>query len=69
MRRRFVEGRDGDFEYASVDGGEEFDDREEEERQALDRYLEDEEPEFVDEEGRRKSGGDELEGETGVQDF
>ena len=66
MRKRFVGGRDGDFDYQAVDEAEEFDDREEEERNALDQYLEDEELEWVDAEGKTKK---ELEGETGIQDF
>lgn len=66
MRKRFVEGRDGDFEYESVDEEERYDDKAEEDREALDQYLEDEKPAFVDSEGREK---EDLEGETGIQDF
>lgn len=66
MRNRFVEGRDGDFEYESVDESDEYDDKAEEDRVALDQYLEDEEPAFIDDNGH---GKEDLEGETGVQDF
>ncbi|KAL9106618.1 MAG: hypothetical protein Q9227_008401 [Pyrenula ochraceoflavens] len=66
MRKRFVRGADGDFDYKRVDEGEEFDDWGEEERGALEEWLEGEEPRWVDEEGKEKR---ELEGETGIQDF
>ncbi|GIZ45539.1 hypothetical protein CKM354_000870100 [Cercospora kikuchii] len=67
MTQRFLAGEDGDFEYGVlVDGNEELDDWEEEERGKLEEWLEKEEEEFL-------PGGDgerrELKGETGVQDF
>ena len=41
-----------------------------EERDALDRYFDEEDPEFVDgPEGVVRSKSRELQGETGVQDF
>ncbi|KAK5170304.1 uncharacterized protein LTR77_004891 [Saxophila tyrrhenica] len=62
MGLRFVGGRDEEFEYAGVDGSEEFDDRAEVERERLDEYLEGEEERFV-------GDGPRPVGETGVQDF
>lgn len=59
MRRRFLRGEDGDFEYGVVDGGEEFDDLEEEGRTVQEGWFEGEGEEFV----RTPMG------ETGVQDF
>ena len=59
MRRRFLRGEDGDFEYRVVDGGEEFDDLEEEGRGVQEVWFEGEGEEFV----RTPMG------ETGVQDF
>ncbi|CAK1364391.1 unnamed protein product [Cercospora beticola] len=67
MTQRFLAGEDGDFEYGVlVDGNEELDDWEEEERGKLEEWLEEEEEEFLPsgDDGRR-----ELKGETGVQDF
>lgn len=61
MSSRFVRGDDEDFDYATVDGNEDFGDRDEEERIKLDEYLEGEEARFVGE-GTPK-------GETGVQDY
>lgn len=63
MEMRFVGGRDDDFEYEGVDGSEEWDDRGEEDRVALEDYLAGEEERFL-----RADGGS-PEGETGVQDF
>lgn len=61
MTQRFLRGHDGDFDYASVDDSEEYDDREEEERRRLELYIDDQTPEFV---GEGLPGG-----ETGIQDF
>ncbi|KAK5108124.1 hypothetical protein LTR62_008778 [Meristemomyces frigidus] len=61
MGRRFMEGKDDDFDYRAVDESEEFDDRQEDDRRALQRYLDGEEEAFV--------GVGKPEGETGVQDF
>ncbi|KAF2215327.1 hypothetical protein CERZMDRAFT_35625 [Cercospora zeae-maydis SCOH1-5] len=69
MTQRFLAGKDADFEYGRlVDGNEELDDWEEEERERLEDWLEKEEEEEVflpAVEGERR----ELKGETGVQDF
>ncbi|KAM0712037.1 hypothetical protein Q7P37_011131 [Cladosporium fusiforme] len=61
MGRRFMRGEDVDFDYRVVDGGEEFDDLDEEGRGAQEDWFEGEEQEFV--------GHGRPAGETGVQDF
>lgn len=61
MTQRFLRGGDKGFEYEGVDGNEEFDDREEEERREFEGYVGEQTPEFLGE-GRPV-------GETGVQDF
>jgi Coiled-coil domain containing protein (DUF2052) len=62
MGLRFLRGDDWDFEYATVDESEEWDDKAEEDREKLDEYLEGEQASFILE------GGQPL-GETGIQDF
>lgn len=72
MEARFIRGGDTDFDYKSVDDNDVYDDKAEEDREALDRYFDNEEPEFVvgdDATTRTKSQEKQLEGETGVQDF
>lgn len=59
MRRRFLRGEDGEFDYGVVDEGEEFDDLEEEGRAVQEGWFDGEGEEFV----RTPRG------ETGVQDF
>jgi hypothetical protein len=61
MRRRFLRGEDGEFDYGVVDEGEEFDDLEEEGRELQEGWFEGEEQAFV--------GDGRPVGETGVQDF
>jgi hypothetical protein len=61
MGLRFIRGGDEDFDYASVDENDDFDDRAEEDRQKLEEYLGEEEERFI---GEGKPSG-----ETGVQDF
>lgn len=61
MGRRFMRGEDRDFDYKTVDDGEEYDDLEEEGRGAQDDWFDGEEQEFV--------GDGRPQGETGVQDF
>ncbi len=70
LRDRFVRGEDGDFEYARVDGDDEYDVLEREEREEA--WFEAEDPGWVSE----GEGGEDtivedkvLHGETGVQDF
>ncbi|OAX82793.1 hypothetical protein ACJ72_02848 [Emergomyces africanus] len=65
MELRFLRGADHEFDYNTVDQNEEYDDWNEEQE----RYFDDEEPEFMldkDDEGHQK---EELQGETGIQDF
>ncbi|KIW27224.1 uncharacterized protein PV07_06983 [Cladophialophora immunda] len=70
MQVRFLRGGDDDFDYDSVDYNPEYDDRVLEERDAEDKYFDEQEPEFVKgEEGLPGSQSHELEGETGIQDF
>ena len=61
MGQRFLKSEDKDFDYTEVDENEEYDDRSEEDRRALQRYLDTEEAAFV--------GDGKPEGETGIQDF
>ncbi|KAJ5146061.1 uncharacterized protein N7515_000625 [Penicillium bovifimosum] len=63
MGLRFMRGNDPDFDYKTVDDNEEYDD----ETDKQDRYFEDEDPEWVVEDG--DGGAPNLQGETGVQDF
>ncbi len=60
MTIRFLNGEDYDFPYKEVDESEELDVIEN--REAEDRWFEDEEPQWV-------GKGDGLQGETGIQDF
>lgn len=70
MELRFMRGGDGDFDYAAVDGSEEYDDWGVEEREAEERWFDEEEAKFVEEEGLiTRSKSRDLDGETGVQDF
>lgn len=61
MGLRFVRGDDVDFEYATVDGNDEYNDRAQEEQKHLESYLNEEEEQFMGE-GRPT-------GQTGVQDY
>ena len=61
MGLRFIDGKDGDFDYASVDEDDGYDDRREEDQRELERYLDDEEAAFV--------GHGAPAGQTGIQDF
>ncbi len=69
MEMRFVRGRDTYFDYRKVDESEEYDDRGAEEQEAEERWFDEEESSFVDEEGVRRSKSKDLQGQTGVQDF
>ncbi|ERF69109.1 hypothetical protein EPUS_01065 [Endocarpon pusillum Z07020] len=69
MEMRFVRGGDADFEYEKVDESEEYDDRGVEEQEAEEKWFDEEESNFVNEEGLRRSKSRELQGETGIQDF
>lgn len=61
MGRRFMKGEDAEFDYRAVDGGEEFDDLDEEARGTQEDWFDGEEQEFI--------GDGRPAGETGVQDF
>lgn len=61
VTQRFLDQLDTDFDYASVDDNDVYDDHEEQDRGRLDEYLAKEEEEFV-------SDGP-LTGETGIQDY
>ncbi|KAK7731082.1 hypothetical protein SLS53_008800 [Cytospora paraplurivora] len=78
LRERFVNGGDEDFDYAAVDGNEEFDEMEQRDRD--EEWFDEEDPEWADdseddddEEGsgetRRAKRERILTGETGVQDY
>lgn len=60
MTMRFLNGEDNDFPYQDIDENDEWDIIEN--REAEDRWFEDEEPQWVGKDDRR-------EGETGIQDF
>ncbi|KAJ6110248.1 hypothetical protein N7486_002483 [Penicillium sp. IBT 16267x] len=65
MGLRFIRGDDEDFDYATVDGNEEYDDLSE----LQDEYFEDEEPEWVVDDLQGEDAGKQVQGETGIQDF
>ncbi|CAI7571404.1 unnamed protein product [Penicillium manginii] len=65
MALRFMRGDDPDFDYKAVDENEEYDDLSEE----LDKYFEDEDPEWVVDDARGEDAREKLQGETGIQDF
>ena len=69
MELRFLRGGDEDFEYSDVDTNEEFDDRGVEEREAEERWFEQEEPEWVTGQEEYVSAENVVQGETGVQDY
>ncbi|KAI9672628.1 MAG: hypothetical protein M1831_000063 [Alyxoria varia] len=62
MRKRFMQGRDGQFDYRIVDENDEWDDWEAKTREKQDEYFDGEEPEWADEEKQ-------VTGQTGIQDF
>lgn len=64
MEMRFILGVDDDFNYKEVDDNEAYDDRSIEEQEAAEKYFDEEEPVFV-----QKTKSNELQGQTGVQDF
>lgn len=61
MGLRFLRGDDADFDYEAVDGSEELDDREEEDRNSLEEYLDGVGEEFL--------GEGKPTGQTGIQDY
>lgn len=64
MTLRFLRGDDPDFPYHEIDNNEELDVIEQ--REAEERWFDDEEPEWV---GDEESGEKIIGGETGIQDF
>lgn len=73
LRRRFVLGRDEDFDYSTVDENDEFDVLERREQEEA--WFDDEDPDWASDLVEDQGGGDgklgekRLEGETGIQDF
>ncbi|KAJ5836635.1 hypothetical protein N7447_002661 [Penicillium robsamsonii] len=65
MGLRFMQGNDPDFEYATVDQNEDYDDHTDKQ----DQYFEDQEPEWVIDDTRGDEAHPNLQGETGIQDF
>ncbi|KAJ5794898.1 hypothetical protein N7457_001497 [Penicillium paradoxum] len=63
MGLRFIRGNDPDFDYKAVDENEKYDD----ESDKQDQYFEDQEPEWVVDNGSDTRAN--LQGETGIQDF
>ncbi|CAF9925132.1 hypothetical protein IMSHALPRED_006386 [Imshaugia aleurites] len=66
MELMFLMGDDPNFDYKGVDESEEYDDREVQEREEEERWFEKEEPSWVEDSDRR---GEDLIGQTGVQDY
>ncbi|RMD39896.1 hypothetical protein DV735_g5240, partial [Chaetothyriales sp. CBS 134920] len=65
-----AESDDDDFDYDAVDNNDQYDDRALEEQEAQDRYFDEQEPEFVlSDAGPGGSKPQQLQGETGFQDF
>ena len=69
MELAFLRGSDADFDYAEVDGNEEYDDRVVEEREEEERWFEQEEPSWVEEGEQDAENAESLTGQTGVQDY
>lgn len=68
LRRRFVLGRDDDFDYRPVDENDDYDAIERREQE--DGWFNDEDPAWAGEEASvGEAQGRNLEGETGIQDF
>ncbi|OTB01847.1 hypothetical protein M426DRAFT_323197 [Hypoxylon sp. CI-4A] len=71
LRRRFVLGRDDDFDYRTVDENDDLDALERREQE--DAWFDDEDPDWASDSAEDQGGGARLErmleGETGIQDF
>ena len=61
MGQRFLRGDDTDFDYDAVDGNDEYEDRDEEDRSRLEEYLAAQQEEFL--------GQGKPRGQTGIQDY
>lgn len=68
MELRFLRGNDDDFDYKSVDESDQWDDWDAENREKLEEWIEEEDPEWVTPNGTRGIEM-QLKGETGIQDF
>ncbi|KAI1778870.1 coiled-coil domain-containing protein-domain-containing protein [Hypoxylon cercidicola] len=66
LRRRFVLGRDDDFDYRAVDENDDLDVMERREQE--DAWFDDEDPDWASD-AAEELRGKKLEGETGIQDF
>ena len=70
MEARFIRGDDIDFDYKTVDENDAYDDHATEQREAEDRYFDEQSPDFVTgDDAAHKTKSQELQGETGIQDF
>lgn len=70
MESRFLREGDTDFDYDAVDNNPDYDDHALEERDAQDKYFDEQEPEFVEgEDAAARNQNKDLQGETGIQDF
>ena len=71
MEIRFLKGEDADFDYKAVDESTEFDDRSIEERDQEEKWFDEEEPAWAEEETNDENVdvNRSLTGETGVQDY
>ncbi|RMZ88942.1 hypothetical protein DV736_g3834, partial [Chaetothyriales sp. CBS 134916] len=69
MEDRFIRGVDEDFDYETVDNNDKYDDHALEELEEQDRYFDEQEPEFMISDDPEGSKLQELQGETGLQDF
>ncbi|KAI1101209.1 coiled-coil domain-containing protein-domain-containing protein [Jackrogersella minutella] len=67
LRRRFVLGRDDDFDYPVVDENDELDVLERREQEEA--WFDDEDPGWASDSVEPQKSGKKLEGETGIQDF
>ena len=74
MELRFLKGEDGDFDYGEVDVNEVYDDHRTAERDAEERWFDEEEPQWTykgkeADDGQSPGKTSDLVGQTGVQDF
>jgi Coiled-coil domain containing protein (DUF2052) len=70
MEARFIRGGDDDFDYKAIDESEEYDDHALEQRDAEERYFDDQDAEFIHgDDTVKETKSEELQGETGIQDF
>lgn len=65
MEMRFLKGADYEFDYAAVDDNDDYDDWNE----AQEQYFDEEEPEWIFDNGQEENRQKQLTGETGIQDY